>query len=102
MFVNKLNKTHMKKVFLSISAALMIMSCSVTTPVAATSNEVGSKVGISKTNGLFDFFFFDGGDASIATAAKNGKISKISTVDFRKKIKFFGIIVSHETMITGE
>jgi hypothetical protein len=92
----------MKKVFLSISAALLIMSCSITTPVAATSNEVGSKVGISKTNGLFDFFFFDGGDASIATAAKNGKISKISTVDFRKKIKFFGIIVSHETMITGE
>jgi hypothetical protein len=92
----------MKKVFLSISAALLIMSCSITNPVAATSNEVGSKVGISKTNGLFDFFFFDGGDASIATAAKNGKISKISTVDFRKKIKFFGIIVSHETMITGE
>jgi hypothetical protein len=91
----------MKKVFLSISAALLIMSCSVTVPVAATSNEVGSKVGIAKTNQILTFFF-DGGDASIATAAKNGKISKISTVDFRHKVKFFGIVHSYETMITGE
>ena len=92
----------MKKVFLSISAALLIMSCSVTVPVAATSNEVGSKVGIAKTNQILSFFYFDGGDASIATAAKNGKISKISTVDFRHKIKLFGLVHSYETLITGE
>ena len=91
----------MKKVFLSISAALMAVSCSVTMPVAATSNEVGSKVGIAKTKQIGGFFF-DGGDASIATAAKRGKISKISTVDFRHKVKWLGAVHVYETIITGE
>jgi hypothetical protein len=91
----------MKKIILSTLLLGFLASCSVTVPVNATSNEVGSKVGIAKTNAILGFFF-DGGDASISRAAKEGKISKISTVDFKHTIKLFGLIHSYETIITGE
>ncbi len=92
----------MKKIILSTLVLGFLASCSVTVPVNATSNEVGSKVGIAKTNAILGFFFFDGGDASISRAAKEGKISKISTVDFKHTIKLFGLIHRYETIITGE
>lgn len=91
----------MKKIIFSALVAAFISSCSVTVPVNATSNEVGSKVGTSSTNQIL-IFFFDGGDASIRTAAKEGKISKISTVDFKTTVKFLGLITKYETIVTGE
>ena len=91
----------MKKVILSAIVAGFFASCSVTAPVNATSNAVGSKVGIAKTNQIIGLFF-DGGDASIKTAAKNGSISKISTVDFKRSVFLFGLFNTYETIITGE
>ncbi|CEN49216.1 conserved hypothetical protein [Capnocytophaga canis] len=44
--------------------------------------------------------FFDA-DASIKTAAKNAGITKISTVDIKHK-SFLGLIVTVETIVTGE
>ena len=40
-------------------------------------------------------------DASIKTAAKNGGISKISTVDV-KNTSYLGIVNQVETIVTGE
>jgi hypothetical protein len=40
-------------------------------------------------------------DASIQTAAKNGGISKISTVDYTNK-SILNLIITHETTVTGE
>ena len=74
-------------------------SCSVTTPVTATSNEVGQKVGTSQAFGLGGAIWFDG-DASIQTAAQNAGISKISTVDV-KQTMILGIVF-YETIVTGE
>ena len=92
----------MKTLALAMGAvAMMAMSsCSLTLPVDATSNEVGSKVGTSTANGFFNVFFFDA-DASIRTAAKNGGITKISTVDIKSK-NILNIITNYECIVTGE
>ncbi len=80
---------------------MMLASCSVTSPVAATSNPIGSKVGVASTTQMIGFFF-DGGDASIQTAAKNGGITKISTVDYKFTMVFFTLMMKHETIVTGD
>ncbi|WP_310555642.1 TRL-like family protein [Flavobacterium sp.] len=90
----------MKKLVLALAASAMLTSCSVTLPVNATSNAVGKKVGSSSTMSIFGLFF-DGGDASILTAAKQGGISKISTVDF-KSTNYLFIIGQYETIVSGE
>ena len=83
-----------------VAVAAVMSSCALTLPVAATSNTVGSKVGTAKATGYLGVLFFDA-DASIQAAAKNGGITKISTVDM-KKTSLLGIIVTHETIVTGE
>lgn len=90
----------MKKLIFSLILAAGLTSCSVTVPVNATSNPVGSKVGSASTTSIFGLFF-DGGDASIRTAAKKGGISKISTVDF-KATNYLFIVGMYETIVTGE
>jgi len=83
-----------------IAVVAMMSSCSLTLPVAATSNPVGAKVGTAKATGFLGVLFF-GADASIKSAAKNGGITKISTVDI-KQGNVLGLIVTYETIVTGE
>lgn len=83
-----------------LAVATLMSSCSLTLPVNATSNPVGSKVGAAKATGYLGILFFDA-DASIRTAAKNGGITKISTVDV-KYGSILGLIVTYETIVTGE
>ena len=92
----------MKTLALAMGAAAMmaLSSCSLTLPVDATSNEVGSKVGSATATGFFGILFFDQ-DASIRTAAKNGGITKISTVDIKQK-NILNIITNYECIVTGE
>ncbi len=89
----------MKKIFLIFAAALLLSSCAITLPVNATSNEVGSKVGMSKATGYLNVLWFDQ-DASIQKAAKQGGITKISTVDL-KQTNMLGIIQTYECIVTG-
>lgn len=90
----------LKLFILTLAATAMLASCSLTLPVAATSNPVGSKVGTSSATGYLGILFF-GADASIQTAAKNGGITKISTVDI-KQSTILGLIYTYETIVTGE
>lgn len=83
-----------------VLATAMLSSCSLTLPVNATSNAVGSKVGTAKATGFLGFLFFNA-DASIKSAAQNGGITKISTVDI-KQTSLLNIIVTYETIVTGE
>lgn len=91
----------MKKAsFLFAAAAAMVLSsCSITRPVNATSNDVGSKVGKSSGTCYLGILCFNV-DASIQTAARNGGISKISTVDYTQK-NVLNLIFTHETTVTG-
>lgn len=83
-----------------LAATAMITSCSLTMPVTATSNTIGGKVGTAKATGFLGILFFDA-DASIQTAARNGGITKISTVDI-KHTSILNIVVTYETIVTGE
>lgn len=84
----------------AVSAAALMTSCSITMPVSATSNTVGHKVGQSTATVYLQVFAFDA-DASIRTAAKNGGITKVSTVDI-KQTNVLGIITTYTTIVTGE
>jgi hypothetical protein len=95
-----MNKTKSLFIGTCAAATMLFSSCSITLPVGATSNTVGSKVGISKGTTYFQILAF-GADASIKSAAKNGGITKISTVDI-KKSDILGIIQTYETIVTGE
>jgi hypothetical protein len=80
--------------------AILVTSCSLTLPVNATGYAVGSKVGTAKATGYLGILFFNA-DASIKTAAKNGGITRISSVDL-KQTSLLGIIVTYETIVSGE
>lgn len=88
------------KIAMGLAFIAMVSSCSLTMPVTATSNPVGSKVGTAKATGYLGVLFFDQ-DASIQAAAKDGGITKISTVDI-KQINILNLIVTYETIVTGE
>ena len=71
----------MKNYFISMSLftfLFLITSCSVTMPLTATSNsnKEATKTGISRATFLFNIPL--NGDASIATAVKNGNIDIFS------------------------
>jgi len=83
-----------------VAIAAVMSSCSLTLPVNATSNPVGNKVGTAKATGFLGVLFFDQ-DASIRSAAKNGGITRISTVDI-KHGNILNLIVTYETIVTGE
>ena len=83
----------------SIIIVALLSSCSITTPIAATSNPIGSKMG--KSSGYCYFGMCFNVDASVMTAAKNGGITKISTVDYRRK-NILGIVQIHECIVSGE
>ncbi|GAA0878129.1 hypothetical protein GCM10009119_10970 [Algoriphagus jejuensis] len=87
-------------VFASLAIVAMMSGCALTTPINATSNPLGPKVGTAKATGFLGIIFFDG-DASIRTAAKNGGITKISTVDI-KHTSILGLIVTYEAIVTGD
>ena len=79
--------------------AIALQSCSVAAPVLVTDNPVGSKVGEAKYKVILGFPPMNA-DAGIATAAKNGGISKVATVDIKVKSGLFVTTVS--TVVTGE
>ena len=89
-----------KSIFALLALVAMMSSCSLTLPVSATSNPVGTKVGTAKATGYLGVLFFNA-DASIQRAAKNGGITRISTVDI-KSGTILGLIVTYETIVTGE
>jgi hypothetical protein len=89
-----------KSVLALLAVVAMMSSCALTLPVGATSNSLGSKVGTATATGYLTVLFFNA-DASIQQAAKNGGITKISTVDL-KQTSILGIIVTYQTIVTGE
>lgn len=91
-----------KAIRLTCAAAAMafMSSCTVMLPVSATSNPVGgSKVGTSTATSFLGFWINP--DASIRTAAANGHITKISTVDV-ESTNFLFIIHTYKTKVIGD
>ena len=94
----------MKKIitntFIAISI-LVLTSCSISGPLFITDNAGGpnSKTGESSYTMILGFMPLNA-DASIATAAKNGGITKVATVDQKITGKFFSTTIT--TVVTGE
>lgn len=92
----------MKKITIAfaVAATLALASCTSVSPICATSNDLGKKVGESSVKLLFGYIPMGDQDISIATAAKNGGIKKISTVD--KKVSSGFLFTTVSTVVTGE
>jgi hypothetical protein len=61
---------------------------------------MGSKVG--RASGKIWLGVFGSADAGIQTAARNGGIKTISTVDLTQKLGVFGLWVEYTATVTGE
>ena len=90
----------MKNFLIVFALGAILASCSITLPVSATSNTLGSKTGTSEGTVYFAVLAF-GADASIQSAARNGGITKISTVDM-ETTNVLGIITKYKCIVTGE
>lgn len=82
-----------------VVVAIALQSCAVTTPILVTDNPVGSKVGEASYKVILGFRPLNA-DAGIATAAKNGGINKVATVDIKVRGGLFTQTVT--TYVTGE
>lgn len=92
----------MKKIYKSIifvSAIFALMSCSATYPGIATSNPIGSKTGVAERK-IYLGLAFGHTDLGVATAAKNGNITKIATVDVCVRGGLFS--TTYKVVVTGE
>jgi hypothetical protein len=82
------------------AVALLLTSCDATSPLMVTNNKIGSKVG--KASGTcYLWAICLGADWSLQKACENGGITKVATVDYHLN-NVLGIIVTHETIVTGE
>lgn len=88
-----------KSILVVLVAAVMLAGCTLTLPVAATSNSSGSKVGESTATVILGFPIDS--DASIQTAIENGGISEIYTVDITS-VSYLNLFVTYTTTVTGE
>jgi len=88
-------------IVLTVICFLFASCYSINVPVVVpTVNPVGSKVGTA--SGTILFGLFGKVDDSIQAAMANGRITKISTVDFKANYSFFHIVQTFTVTVTGE
>lgn len=87
-----------QKLIIGAAAAAVLTSCSFAAPGWATNNS-SVKTGIAERK-LILGISFGTTDLSQTTAAKNGGITKIATVDFKISSGFF--TTTYTTIVTGE
>jgi hypothetical protein len=88
----------MNKLALIVTVALL-SSCSVAGPLMVSNNPIGSKRGEASRK-IFFGISFGHTDLSLKTAAKNGGITRIATVDYKVKGGFF--TSTQYIIVTGE
>jgi hypothetical protein len=96
-------------VLLAVLAVFMVIACAttITEPVAVSANPIGSKVGIVEESvtrilGILPFDYTL--EVPAYKAAQAGGITRIATVDLRKKSEpgFLTTKVTYTTIVTGE
>ena len=92
----------LKKILVTVGIVAMAVALSgcftIDAPINATSNPVGEKVGEASGSLIFGI---GNVDASIRSAAANGGITEISTVDFEVR-NILNIYQQVTTTVTGE
>lgn len=98
----------MKKIMYSVTLIIgvtLFTSCmgavyvDATAPIAATSNNVGKKVGTSSSTNVLGIAHV--GDGGINKAAKDGGIKKISHVD-QHRTSVLSLFTNYKTIVYGE
>ena len=92
------------KALAAVALCALVSSCAtVSRPVAATSNPLGSKCGVAKsTLYLGGLWSSKGGENGIDKAAKSAGITKISHVDSYEKYYLGGVVIKQTTKVYGE
>lgn len=92
------------KALAAVAVCALVSSCAtISNPVTATTNPLGSKCGEAKsTLYLGGLWSSKGGENGIDKAAKQAGITKISHVDSYTKSYFFGIVMEQVTKVYGE
>lgn len=83
---------------LGMLAALVLSGCVSSFPVAGATGNVGKKTGKASSYAILGLLPF--GDSSAVTAARNGDIKTIGTID--QKISFYYVYTKITTIVTGE
>ena len=92
------------KALAAVAVCALVSSCAtISNPVTATTNPLGSKCGVAKsTLYLGGLWSSKGAENGIDKAAKEAGITKISHVDSYTKTYFFGIVAEQITKVYGE
>jgi len=100
--VNNFNTINMKKInkiILSCLSITILTSCSVSGPLMVTNNTNAGKRGEASRK-IFLGITLGHTDLGAITAAKKGKVSKISTVDYKVQGGLF--TKTYSVIVTGE
>ena len=92
------------KALAAVAVCALVSSCAtISKPVTATSNPLGSKCGVAKSTLYLGGLWSSKGDENgIDKAAKEAGITKISHVDSYVKSYFFGIVEEQIIKVYGE
>jgi hypothetical protein len=92
------------KALAAVAVCALVSSCAtISTPVTATTNPLGSKCGVAKsTLYLGGLWSSKGEENGIDKAAKSAGITKISHVDSYQKSYLLGIVIEQITKVYGE
>lgn len=93
---------NITKTIAAFAIAISMASCSVSGPLVITDNPGGksAKTGEASYKVILGIFRPMNADVSIQKAAKNGKITKVSSVDYKIKGGLF--TKTYSTVVTGE
>ena len=95
-------ETYIESIGSSSCCALVSSCATITRPVTATTNPLGSKCGVTKSTVYLGLWSSKGAENGIDQAANNAGITKISHVDSYVKSYFFGIVEEQITKVYGE
>ena len=91
------------KALAAVAVCALVSSCAtISNPVTATSNPMGSKCGVAESTIYLGTWSSKGEQNGIEQAAKNAGITKISHVDSYQKLYFWGLIIKQTTKVYGE
>lgn len=91
------------KALAAVAVCALVSSCAtISRPVTATTNPLGSKCGVAKSTIYLGIWSSKGAENGIDKAAKEAGITKISHVDSYVKSYFFGIVEEQITKVYGE
>ena len=91
------------KALAAVAVCALVSSCAtISNPVTATTNPMGSKCGVAESTIYLGTWSSKGEENGIEQAAKNAGITKISHVDTYRKNILWGLVIKQTTKVYGE